>query len=121
VVAFVKLLGIVIVGFGVAYFIKPGILKQYMAFWRNKKRLSIGAALALLIGIVFLLAAPQCRWEGFIILFGILSVAKGIWLFAISQEKAISFMDWWANRPVKWLRVHALFAVALGVALIYSV
>ena len=120
-VAFVKLFGIFLVGFGVAYLIKPNIIKQYMAFWKIGKRLYLGGALALLIGIIFLFAAAQCRWRGIIVAFGILSVAKGIWLLVISQEKAISILDWWAKRPITFLRVHAIFAVALGVLLIYSV
>ena len=119
-VALVKLFGIIIVGFGVAYFITPSIIKQYMAFWKSRKRLYLGGALALLIGIVFLFAAGQCRWIGFIFAFGILSVAKGIWLFVISQEKAISILDWWAKRPITFLRVHAILAIAIGVLLIYS-
>ena len=119
-VALVMLLGIFMVGFGVAYFINPSMIKQYMAFWKSRKKLYLGGALALLIGIIFLLAAAQCRWRGFIIAFGILSVAKGIWLFVISQEKAISILDWWSKRPITFLRVHAIFAIALGVLLIYS-
>ena len=119
-VGLVKFIGIFIVGFGVAYFITPSMIKQYMAFWKSGKRLYLGGALALLIGIIFLLAAGQCRWRWFIVAFGILSVAKGIWLFAISQEKAISIIDWWVKRPITFFRVHAIFAIAIGVLLIYS-
>lgn len=119
-VAFVKFLGIFIVGFGVAYFVNPNIIKRYAAFWKSRKRLYLGAALALIIGIMFLLAASQCRWRGFVVVFGILSVAKGIWLFVISTEKAISILDWWAKRPITFFRVYAVFAVTLGVLLIYS-
>ena len=119
-VTFVKLFGIIIVGFGVAYFINPSMIKPYMAFWKSRKRLYLGGALALLIGIIFLLAAAQCRWRGLIVAFGILSAVKGIWLFVISQEKAISMLDWWAKRPITFLRVHAIFAIAIGVLFIYS-
>ncbi|MBL7084556.1 MAG: hypothetical protein ISS43_00415 [Candidatus Omnitrophica bacterium] len=119
-VAFVKFLGIFIVGFGVAYFVNPSMIKQYMDFWKTRKRLYLGGALALLIGIVFLLAASQCRWRGFIVAFGILSLAKGICLLVISPEKVISFMNWWIKKPITFFRVHAVFAVILGVLLIYS-
>ena len=119
-VAFVKFLGIFIVGFGVAYFVNPSIIKQYMDFWKTRKRLYLGAALCLLIGIIFLLAAPQCRWRGFIVVFGILSLIKAVCLFVFGQEKLVSFMDWWAKRPIMFLRVYALFAIALGVLLVYS-
>ena len=119
-VALVKLLGIVIVGVGVAFFVKPSIIKQYMDFWKTRKRLYLGGALALLIGIIFLLAAPQCRWRGFITVFGILSIIKAVCLFVFGQEKLVAFMNWWAKRPITFLRVYALFAITLGVLLIYS-
>lgn len=119
-VALVKFLGIFMVGFGVAYFITPGIIKKYMAFWQKQKRLYLGAALAVLMGMLLLVAAAQCRWRGFIIAFGILSLAKGIWLLIIKQEKAASIMDWWVKRSVKFLRAHAAFAVIIGILLIYA-
>ena len=119
-VTLVKLLGIVIAGFGVAYFVNPNIMKSYMDFWKTRKKLYLGGALAFLIGIVFLLAASQCRWRGFIVAFGILSLAKGIWLLVIRQEKAISILDWWAKRPIAFLRGHAVLAIIIGVLLIYS-
>jgi len=120
-VAFVKLLGIFIAGFGVAFFANPNMIKQYMDFWKTRKRLYSGAALALLIGIIFLFAASQCRWRGFIVAFGILSIIKAVCLFVFSQEKLVAFMNWWAKRPIIFLRVYALLAITLGVLLIYSV
>ena len=119
-VALVKLLGIVIVVFGVAFFVNPNIIKQYMAFWKTGKRLYMGGALSLVIGIIFLFAASQCRWTGFIVAFGILSVAKGIWLLVTRPEKLISMLDWWVKRPIAFLRGYAVFAVIFGVLLIYS-
>ena len=86
----------------------------------SRKRLYWGGVLALLIGIIFLLAAPQCQWRGFILVFGILSIIKAVCLFVFGQEKLISFMDWWAKRPNAFLRGYAVFAITLGVLLIYS-
>ena len=117
-VIFVKLFGIIIVAFGVAYLLNPNIIKQYMAFWKRGKRMYMGGALSLLIGIIFLLAASQCRWRGFIVAFGILALVKGIWLLVTPPEKMVSMMNWWTERPIAFLRVHALFAIALGALLI---
>lgn len=119
-VILVKLFGIVIVVFGVIYLLNPNIMKQYVAFWKQAKRIFIGAVLSLLIGIIFLLAAPQCRLPWFVAAFGILGLIKGIVLFAIGQEKAIAMINWWAGRSVTFLRIHALIALALGALLIYS-
>ena len=119
-VAFVKFLGIFVVGFGVAYFVKPDIIKPYMAFWRKRKRLYLGGILSLVMGTVLLLAALQCMWRGFVAAFGILAIAKGIWLVLTPAEKVVSILDWWVKRPIAFLRGHAVFAVIIGVLLIYS-
>ena len=79
----------------------------------------MGGALSLLIGIILLLAAPQCRISWFVALFGILGLIKGIALLVIKPEKAISMINWWVERPVGFLRVHALFAFVVGALLIY--
>ncbi len=119
-VLLVKFLGIVAVVLGVVYIIKPEIMRQYIDFWTKGKRLHAGAVLSLLIGIVFLLAASQCSISWFIALFGILGIVKGIVLFAVKQEKAISWCKWWMERPVTFLRIHALLVIAIGVLLIYA-
>ena len=118
-VTLVKSLGIVIVVFGVIYLLNPNIMKAYMAFWKKGKRLYMGAALSLLIGIILLVAASQCVVSWFVALFGILGLIKGIVLFVLKPEKAISMLNWWAERPVAFLRVHALFALVVGMLLIY--
>lgn len=118
-VILVKLLGIVIAVFGVVYLLNPNIIKPYITFWKRGKRLYMGGTLSLLIGIILLLAAPQCRISWFISAFGILALVKGVVLLLIKQEKAMSMINWWAERPVGFLRGHALFAFAVGALLIY--
>lgn len=118
-VILVKFLGIFIVVFGVVYLLNPNIIKPYIAFWKRGKRLYMGGALSLLIGIILLLAAPQCRISWFVALFGILALIKGIALLVIKQEKAVAMINWWAERPVGFLRAHALFALLVGALLIY--
>ncbi len=119
-VILVKLFGIVIVVFGVYYMLNPNMMKPYVAFWKKGKRLYMGGALSLLIGIIFLLAASQCKVGWFVTLLGIMGLIKGIALFVLRQEKAIAMINWWAERPVAFLRTHALVAIIFGALLIYS-
>ena len=115
----VKLLGIVLVAFGAVYFAKPDIMKQYIAFWKKGKRLYAGAAASLLIGIILLLAASQCAVSWFVTAFGILALIKGIFLFVLKPEKVMPMMEWWLQKPVAFLRGHAIMAIVIGVLLIY--
>ena len=116
----VRVVGILIVGMGVAFLLKPKLYKQYVAFWQPGKRLYLGAILAILFGVVFLLATTQCRLVGFILAMGILSLAKGIILFTLGQEKIKSTLKWWQGRSLLVLRLMALIAIAFGALLIYS-
>ena len=119
-VMLVKVFGMVILAFGVYYLLNPNIIKPYVAFWKKGKRLYMGGALSLLIGIIFLLAARQCEVTWFVALLGIMALIKAIALFIMRREKVMAMMNWWVERPVTFLRVHALFAIAFGALLILS-
>ena len=115
----VRVLGVVIVGMGVAFLLKPKLYKQYVAFWQPGKRLYLGAILSLLIGVILLLAATQCRLVGFILALGILCLAKGVMLM-LRQEKMKSVLKWYQARSLLVLRLIALIAIAFGALLLYS-
>jgi hypothetical protein len=119
-VIFVKLFGILMAALGVIFLISPGVVKSYIAFWPKGKRIYFGAALSLLIGIIFLLAASQCRWSLFVIIIGIWALIKGLLLFILGQKRIVSWLNWWTARPMIVLRIYALIALVLGALLIYS-
>ena len=116
----VRLIGILIVGMGVAFLLKPKLYKQYVAFWQPGKRLYMGAILAILIGVVLLLTISGCRLVGVILALGILSLVKGIMLFTLGREKIESILKWYQARSLLVLRLIALIAIAFGALLLYS-
>ena len=117
----VRVVGVLIVGMGVAFLLKPKLYKQYVVFWQPGKRLYLGAILAILIGVLLLLAASsECRLVGVILAVGIISLAKGIMLFTLGREKIESVLKWYQARSLLVLRLIALIAIALGALLIYS-
>jgi len=116
----VRVLGVLIVGMGVAFLLKPKLYKQYVSFWQPGKRLYLGAILAILFGVVFLLAVTQCRLRGVILALGILCLVKGVMLFTLGREKIESILKWYQERSLLVLRLIALIAIAFGALLIYS-
>ena len=117
---FVKLFGVVVVCMGIIFLITPKAVKQYMSFWKQGKRLQIGGIIAIPFGIVFLIAAPQCRLTGFITALGIWSIIKGVLLLVISQKKMNAYLDWWLSKSILVTRFLFIIMVAFGVLLIYS-
>ena len=119
-ILFVKLLGFVFMVFGMIYLISPDMTKKYMSFWTKGRRIYTGGALSFLIGVILILAAPQCKVAWYVALLGVISLIKGIALLTFGPEKWSSKIDWWKARPPLVLRLMGLFALAMGILLIYS-
>lgn len=119
-VALVKLVGILVVVMGAIYFVKPDVVKKVMHFWMKDNRLYLAGVLNVLVGIIFLLSASVCLIPWIVVIFGVLSLIKGILAFALGPKKVASFADQIVKKPVKTLRVFAVIALAIGVLLIYA-
>lgn len=116
----VKLFGVVMVVMGIIFFISPKAFKQYISYWKQEKRLRIGGVAAIIFGIVFLIAASQCRLVWLITVLGIWSIVKGVLLLTIGQKKIYTYLDWWLSKPISATRFLGLFVLAFGVLVIYS-
>lgn len=119
-IIFVKLFGIVMIVMGSIFLMNPKALKQYISFWKQEKRLRVGGIVAILFGIVFLIAAPQCRMAWPIAVLGIWSIIKGALLLTLGQKKIYAYFDWWLDKSISVSRFLGLIALALGALIIYS-
>lgn len=117
----VKLIGIVMLVAGVVYFIKPNAMKTFANYFAKEKRLTIGGVAAVIIGVVFLRAASRCSVPWLVSIFGILSLIKGIVVFALGTKKIITMLELITKKPPKAMRKFALIEIVCGVALIYAV
>ena len=119
-VGLVTLIGVLMVALGAVYLVKPQLMKKILKFWVSPGRLYLGGVLNVLIGIIFLSAASECNAYWFILLMGILALAKGILAFVFGAKKIKEIADQIAKKPVKTLRLLAIIALVLGVMIIYS-
>jgi len=119
-VGVVKLLGILMIVGGTIYFIKPDLMKKAMGFWVKDRRLYLGGALSLLVGIVFLVAARECSMPLAVIIIGVLSILKGVLVFALGKKTVFSLVEQLQGASVKTLRILAVITLALGVLVIYA-
>ncbi|MDP8229882.1 MAG: hypothetical protein P9L93_02135 [Candidatus Gorgyraea atricola] len=117
----IRLLAIVIVVMGVIFLLNPKALKSYAAFWKQGKRLYVGAVINILFAVIFLSSASQCRISGVILVMGIMSLLKGIYLFILGPDKIKAKLDWWIQKPASTARIMAIIVIAMGALLIYSI
>ena len=116
----VKVISIMVAGMGILYLLKPKALLQMIAFFGEGKSIYIAAILRLVIGVILLIAASQCRVVGVVITLGILALIGGITIFALGPEKMKPILDWWSKRSFIVLRLLGLLVLAVGALLLYA-
>ena len=119
-VGLVKLIGMVILAAGVVSLMKPDLIKKAIRFWMAENHLYMGALLSILIGIIFLIAASRCVITWIVVIFGVLSMVKGLLLFILGRPKIISLLEDFIKKPAKTLRGLAMIACVLGIILIWA-
>ncbi|MBU1148144.1 MAG: DUF2065 family protein [Candidatus Omnitrophica bacterium] len=119
--ALIRLLAIAIIVMGVIFLLNPKALKSYATFWKQGKRLYVGAIINILFAVIFLSSASQCRISGVILVMGIMSLIKGIYLLVLGPEKMKAKFDKWSQKPDGIARIMSLVVIAIGALLIYSI
>lgn len=114
-----KLVGILIAGVGIFWFIRPDAMKKVLKWLQEGKRSYGIGLLRLAIALVILFAASQSRLPAVAVTLGILFLLSGITVFAIGQEKLFSLFQWWDEQTDLVLRLLALIAVTFGVLILY--
>lgn len=117
----VKLVGILMVAMGAVYLAKPAVMKKYIAFWSEDQKIYLGSVISIIIGIAFILAASACSVTWFIVVVGIISILKGGLGFYLGPKKAKVMLETFSKKSNKNLRVFAIIAIVMGVAIISAV
>lgn|GEM_PF-2157724 len=119
-VGLVKLIGVAVFAMGVIFLMKPDQIKKWLKFWMEADHLYMGSLLSILIGIVFLIAAVRCNIAWVVIVFGIISLIKGLLLFIIGRSKITAKAEEFIKKPAKSLRGFAVLACVFGIVLILA-
>ncbi|MBN1688933.1 MAG: hypothetical protein JW893_07520 [Candidatus Omnitrophica bacterium] len=116
-----KLIAIAFLAFGVYLAAKPQIMKKYLSFWQEGKRVYLAGVIRIVIGIVFLFASPDCRVAKVILVLGVLCLAGGILIFVLGIERIKLVLAWWEKRSLTAYRIIGGLTVLIGLLLVYAV
>ena len=119
-ITLVKLIGLLLAVLGVAYILEPKILKLILAFFQVEKRVYIASGIRILIGIILLAGAPQCRMPWIVVIIGILALVSGVLALILGVEKCKEMIKKFEEKPTKTLRMLSLIPIALGLILLYA-
>jgi len=118
--AVIFILGILIIGEGVLFLLKPGALTTVVKFFAEGRRMYIVGVLRLVLGVICLVSAHECAIQWLIIIFGILLCTGGTLVFAIKLDKLKAILAWWQQRSAVTIRLLGVVALAIGAVITYA-
>jgi len=120
IVIVIKSLGMLFALMGIAYLLRPNIIKKLMGFFKKGKRIYFAGLIRFALAIVFLVAARECRYPWIIFASGIIFLIGGLLIFMLGPEKIRRILDWYEQQPALIFRVIALIVLAFGAIIIFS-
>lgn len=116
----IKIIGIVFVLVGILYLFKPKAAKSMMGFFKKGIRMYFAGLLRFALGVVFLLAARECRQFWIILGLGIVFLLSGLMIFIVGLKRLKSILEWWQNKSDMLIRIIAVIPIVIGGVIIYS-
>ena len=105
---------------GVAYLLRPDIIKKFMLFFKKGKRIYLAGLIRLALAVVFFVAARECRYFPIIFASGIIFLVSGLLIFMLGPEKIRRILDWYQDQPALIFRIIAVTVLTFGVIIIFS-
>lgn len=116
----IKSLGLLFTLMGIAYLLRPDIIKRLMGFFKKGKRIYFAGLIRFALAVVFLIAARECRYFWIIFASGIIFLIGGLLIFMLGPAKIRRIFDWYEEQPAIIFQVIALVVLVFGIIVIFS-
>lgn len=116
----VWLIGLLMALWGILIILQPIWHKNLIVFMARDRRVYAAVGLKIIIGVLWLLFARECRDPSVIIILGTLTVVSSVLFAAMPFPKIQAWFQWCQARPLGVFRLWGLLAVLLGVLVIWA-
>lgn len=110
----VWLIGALVSLWGFTAVLRPDWMKRMMDFFVVGRRFWAAAAVKVVVGVVLLIFARECRIPWVIILVGILTAGGSLLAMTFKPETVQKFMLWWQKQPFWLFRLWGVAAIIFG-------
>lgn len=117
----VMVVGFLILIIGLAVLVVPSVLKKTLKIFLEKKWLPAASIIRIVIGVLFLFAAPETKAPQFIFVLGIIFIFAGIIIPFIGAKRIERFGEWWLKSSDLILRLWAVLVIIFGILIIRAV
>lgn len=116
----VVLIGLLILGIGLAVSLSPGVLRTLLHQLLEFRWVYWVSGVRVLVGGLLIAAAPATRVPGFVLGLGALLIAAGVSIPLLGEGRVNQMAEWWLRQSDQTLRTWGALAVALGAGLAWT-
>jgi hypothetical protein len=116
----IKALGIFFVLIGIVYLLKPDIVKLLIEFFKKGNRIYIAGLVRLILAVIFLVGARECRHFLVIFGFGIILLLSALLIFVLGPKKLAPIFQWYQRQSIIFYRVISVIVVIVGAVIIFA-
>ncbi len=113
-------LSVLLSAFGLLGIISPEQLAAFARLFLTPGGLWLAAAIRVVLGVVFVLAAPQSRLPWTVRAVGTVSILGGVITPVLGIDRHRQILDWWMGRGAGFMRSWSMVALVIGVILTYA-
>jgi hypothetical protein len=115
----IRLIGIICCGFGISSLFRPAILKKFLRFFKEGKRLYLAGLVRLVIGSIFLSGAPNCKIPAVLAILGLIIGISGILIFLFTDRIKV-LLNYIEPKPTWLFHLFSILIFGFGVLVLYS-
>ena len=115
----VSWVGWLIAAMGVGLMVSPTAFRWVANKFVEQGWLYIAVTIRVVIGVLFILAAPETAYPDAIYALGVLFIIAGVFLIFLGKKRLAQILAWWMQHTDKVLRFGALLVVVFGLTIIF--
>ena len=113
--------GLLIAGLSVWGFVTPRRMIDYvLTQWNKPSGIYLAVGIRVVLGILFILAAPDTRWPIVFEVLGWIMLVAAVLIPIVGKERLTRFIMWWVEKPPAWVRTWLGFGFIAGLLLFYG-
>ena len=116
----VALVGLLILAGGLLMLTVPNAIRASLQMFIDRRLMPVASLVRVVLGILFVLAAPSTRLPIFVWATGLLAIVAGVSMPIVGFRKVEGWATWWLKKSDGVIRRWSLLAILLGALLAWA-
>jgi hypothetical protein len=116
----VALVGLLILAGGLLMLTVPNAIRASLQMFIDRRLMPVASLVRVVLGILFVLAAPSTRLPIFVWAMGLLAIVAGVLMPIVGFRKVEGWATWWLKKSDGVIRRWSLLAILLGALLAWA-